>query len=157
LGILREKSTDMYRLFRTLNRHAPGAFQSICDDDPDTNFNTDAYLIGKRLHPNSDAFVANARTLSAKAKADDLPGIGATEITALDAAIAQHAADLAAQPQGREAATKATAQRNAAIKTITSHRIALQYAADRAYPPGNPVTAAACKRFHLDPDKGLGV
>jgi hypothetical protein len=127
------------------------------DDDPETNFNTDGYLIGKRLHPSNDVFLANARALSAKAKADDLPGIGATEITALDAAIAQHAADLAAQPQGREAATKATAERNAAIETITSHRIALQYAADRAYPPGDPLTAPSRKRFRLDPDKGLGV
>jgi hypothetical protein len=147
----------MYRLFRTLNRHAPDALQSISDDDLETNFISDGHLIGKRLHPNNDVFLANARALSAKAKSDDLPGIGATEITALDAAIAQHAADLAAQPQGREAATKATAARNAAIETITSHRIALQYAADRAYPPGDPLTAPSRKRFHLDPDKGLGV
>lgn len=127
------------------------------DDDPETNFNAEGYLIGKRLHPNSETFLANARALSAKAKTDALPGIGATETAALDAAITQHAADLAAQPKGRQEASQATAQRNAAIETITSHRIALQYAADRAYPPGNPLTAPARKRFHLDPDKGLGV
>jgi hypothetical protein len=118
----------MYRLFRTVNRHHQCALQSIPDDHPETNFNTDGYLIGKRFHPNAQAFLANARALTAKAKADDLPGIGATQITALDAA----------------------------IETITSHRIALQYAADRAYPPGDSLTAPSRKRIHFDPDKGLG-
>lgn len=127
------------------------------DNDPEMDFNTDGYLIGKRLHPNQDAFVANARALSAKAKTDDLPGIGATEIGELEAGIAKHVADLAAQPQGREAANLATVQRNAAIQTISSDRIALQYAADRAYPPGDPLTAPSRKRFYLDPVKGLGV
>jgi hypothetical protein len=40
---------------------------------------------------------------------------------------------------------------------VQNFRIALQYAADRAYPPGDPLTAPSRKRFHLDPDKGLGV
>jgi hypothetical protein len=110
----------MYCSFRTVNRHHQCALQSISDDDPETNFISDGHLIGKRLHPNNDVFLANARALSAKAKSDDLLGIGATEITALDAAIAQHVAD-------------------------------------PAYPPGDPLTAPARKRFHLDPDKGLGV
>jgi hypothetical protein len=144
----------MYHISRTVSRtHKRASLAVVIYDEPDTN----GYHIGKRLHQSAQAFLANARALSAKAKADELPGIGATEITALDAAIAQHAADLAAQPQGREAANKASAARNAAIETITSHRIALQYAADRAYPPGDPLTAPSQKRFHLDPDKGLGV
>jgi|GEM_PF-2122462 len=126
------------------------------DDDPETNFDPSGYFPA-RLHPNQKGFLAIASALSAKAKADDLPGIGATQTAALDAAIEQHRIDLAAQPKGREDSTRATAQRNAAIETITSHRIALQYAADRAYPPGDPLTAPARKRFHLDPDKGLGV
>jgi len=151
----REKLTA---LLRNLQKAANQKYRMLAtDDDPETNFDPRGYLVGKPLHPNQQGFLAIARALSAKAKTDDLPGVGTTEITTLDAAIEQHAADLAAQPKGRQDANQATAQRNALIETINSHRIALQYAADRAYPPGGPLTAPSRKRFHLDPDKGLGV
>jgi len=150
----REKLTALLRDLQKAARQKQR--MDATDDDPETNFDPSGYFPA-RLHPNQEGFLAIARALSAKAKADDLPGVGATEIAALDAAIEQHAADLAAQPKGRQDANQATVQRNAAIETITSHRIALQYAADRAYPPGDPITAPARKRFHLDPDKGLAV
>ena len=127
-GSIKGKAGNCRRIVRMRGGH-PG-FRRNDDDDPATSDDD----------PSSDAEAIAA-----------IAAIAA----AIAAAIERHKQAEQNRPSGREGSSKVNAERNALLAQIISHRIALQHAADRAYPPGNPLTTPSRTRFHLDPDRSF--
>ena len=123
------------------------------DDDPTTNFSTDGYFIGKRLNPNRATLLQNADALLAHARNDALPGIDAAEITAIENAIAAYRGAKEDEAGKEEAAERERVERDALIKRINARRMAIQHAADRAYPYTDEANAPARRAFKLPTDR----
>ncbi|MEN9574576.1 MAG: hypothetical protein RL514_2431 [Verrucomicrobiota bacterium] len=120
------------------------------DDDPETNFPTDGYLIGQRLNPNRDGLLQNAEALILKAKADQLPGHKTDEELQpiRDALKDYRAAETGQSDAGGDAEADRIA-RDKLVKKITSRRCAVQNAIDGLYPYTDDDNAPVRRLFKL--------
>jgi hypothetical protein len=123
------------------------------DGDPATNFDTTLYLIGQRLNPNRATLLQNADTLIALATGAGLPGIDAAELELIQEHLESYRNARDEQGNVNEIASGERAERDGLIKQINALRIALQLAADRAYPYSDDANDAARVAFHLPEDR----
>ncbi len=123
------------------------------DDDPATHFSADGYLSGQRLNPNRATLLQNADSLLTQAKTDALPGFDAAAAAAVQNAINAYRDSKEEQAGKEEVAENERVVRDAVVKKINSRRMAIQHAADRAYPYTDDANAPARRAFKLPTDR----
>lgn len=124
------------------------------DDDPDTNFKAEGYLIGRRLNPKRATLLQNADTLLGKVRTDHLPGYKTPQsITDIEKVIADYKAATATQKEKDEESEQDRIARDALIKKINARRMAIQHAADALWPYTDPNHRPTRKRFKLPLDR----
>lgn len=123
------------------------------DGDTSTHFDTTPYLIGQRLNPNKATLLQNADTLIALAEAAALPGLDTSELDLIKIHLGDDRDARDGQGGANEIAGTERMERDGLIKRINGLRIALQHAADRAYPYTDDTNDAARTAFHLPLDR----
>ena len=91
----------------------------------------------------------------ARRQTDRPPGINTVFITKLAAARSQFMSAETAQGSKQAAATGAREARKQLVESIKDRRIEIQFAADAAWPPGQPGHGAIRREFGLPPDRFL--
>lgn len=126
------------------------------DDDPNTNFPLDGYLIGERLDLSHDALVQNAEALIAKVKADKLPGYDdAADIKAVEDALEAYRGSETESENADSDQVGETTSRDKLMKTINTRRSATQHAADAIWPYTDEANAGQRKAFELPQNRPL--
>lgn len=126
------------------------------DDDPNTNFPLDGYLIGDALDASRDDLIQNAEALIAKVKADKLPGYDdPADIQAVEDALAAYRGSETESDTADSDQVGDTTSRDKLVKTINTRRSAIQHAADALWPYTNEDNAAQRKAFDLPQSRPL--
>jgi hypothetical protein len=128
------------------------------DDDPETNFPTDGYLISRRLDASRALLLQNAAALIARAKADSLPGFRTpASIAAIETLLNKYRATEDNQQDVTLTKELSRISRDTLIDSINHRRSAIQHAADAAWPPAMEQNRPTRKIFSLPPNRSLGM
>lgn len=128
------------------------------DDDPNTNFPLDGYLIGERLNISRADLLQKAAALIGKATADQLPGYDdAAEIKKVQDALDAYRGSQSESDSADSDQVGDTANRDKLIKTINTRRSAIQHAADALWPYTDEANAGQRKAFELPANRPLSL
>ncbi len=127
------------------------------DDDANTNFALDGYLIGERLNPSRAGLLQNGAALIVKAKADDLPGYDTAAIAAVQLALSNYRGLETGSDEADSEQVSDRIKRDALLKKINTRRSAIQHAADGLWPYTEETSTAPRKAFLLPPSRPLSL
>jgi hypothetical protein len=117
----------------------------------------DDYAVGKKIDASRPVLEELSAQMLAKLNTERPPSINTTFITKLAGARSEFMAAGDLQGSKQSAASAAREARRALVRTIKDRRLEIQYAADGAWPPGQPGNAAIRREFGLPPDRFLSV
>lgn len=127
------------------------------DDDPETNFPLDGYLIGLRLNPSRTLLLQNAETLIGKARADSPPGFKTAAKNAMvEALLTAYRSAESGQGKATEDKGLSRVSRDALVQKINTRRSALQHAADVLWPYTQEANRPIRKTFELPLGRPIG-
>jgi hypothetical protein len=113
------------------------------------------YGEGVKFYQSREELEQAANNFVTNSAMDDLPGIGAPEITAIQTALDDYLKIQADQAKAQSDATGGRGTLEQRIAELASKRRQLQHAADRVWPHTNPANAGLRAEFKLPTDKGL--
>lgn len=113
------------------------------------------YGIGKKWYNSRPALEQTATDILTKLATDNLPGISAAKVTALQEASDAYTKVQADQTTGQSGATTGRAKLETAVKDIIARRREIQFAADASWPHTDRTNAGIRAEFKLPADRPM--
>jgi hypothetical protein len=117
----------------------------------------DDYAVGKKIDASRPVLEEFSAQMLETLSTERPPSINTTFITKLAATRLEFMAAGNSQASKKSAASAAREARKELVQTIKDRRLEIQFAADGAWPPGQPGNAAIRREFGLPPDRFLSV
>lgn len=115
----------------------------------------DDFAVGKKIDASRPVLEEHSAQMLEKLNTDRPPGINTTFITRLAGARVEFMSSGNMQGTKRNAASGEREARRSLVQTLKDRRLEIQYAADSAWPPGEPGHAAIRREFGLPPFRFL--